>query len=196
MTTPAADDPESPAHAPHHRTAEELEAGLDHVRGSPADDGPVVLLVRRPRENEREVLAEAELSVTEGLVGDCWTRSPDGGNPDTAVTLMNVRVVELVAGPRERWPLAGDQIYVDLDLSFDNLPPGTRLAVGTAVVEVTAHPHLGCRKFARRFGREANAFVNGETGVSLNLRGVNCRVVEAGRVAVGDRARRLSRVGP
>ena len=86
--------------------------------------------------------------------------SDGSANPDAQLTLMNARVVALVAGERERWPLAGDQLYVDLDLSADNLPPGTRLAVGSAVIEVTPEPHTGCAKFSARFGSEALRFVN------------------------------------
>ena len=141
-----------------HLTADELQAGLDEIRRSPADDGTVELIVRRPAENEREILEEGSLDVDEGLVGDAWrargsSRMPDGSaNPDAQLTLMNARVVALVARERERWPLAGDQLYVDLDLSADNLPPGTRLAVGSAVLEVTPEPHTGCAKFSARFG--------------------------------------------
>ena len=91
---------------------------------------------------------------------------------------MNARAAALVAGDRERWPLAGDQLYVDLDLSGENLPPGTRLAIGSAVVEVTDEPHTGCKKFSARFGLDALEFVNSPEGRALNLRGINTRVVE------------------
>ena len=96
---------------------------------------------------------------------------------------MNARSTALVAGDRERWPLAGDQLYVDLDLSGEHLPPGTRLAIGTAVLEVTADPHTGCKKFSARFGLEALMFVNSPEGRALNLRGINTRIVQAGTVA-------------
>ena len=135
-----------------------LEEGLEDVRRSPRDEGTVELIARRPAVEQREVLEEALLDPVEGLVGDCWrargSRStPDGSaHPDMQLTLMNVRAAALVAQARERWPLAGDQLYVDFDLSVDALPPGTRLAVGGAVIEITAEPHRGCGKFARRFG--------------------------------------------
>src|SRR4051812_35891825 len=123
-------------------TADELELGLDEIRRSPADEGTVELIVCRPAENEREVLDEAVLDLEEGLVGDMWrvrgsSRTPDGSaHPGMQLTLMNARAVAAVAGDREHWPLAGDQLYVDLDLSVGNLPPGARLALGSAVVEV------------------------------------------------------------
>jgi MOSC domain-containing protein YiiM len=106
--------------------------------------------------------------------------------------LMGARAAGLIAGDRERWSLAGDQLYVDLDLSGDNLPPGTRLAVGSAVVEVTELPHLGCGKFTERYGTEARELVNSSEGVALNLRGINVRVVESGTVRRGDAVRKLS----
>ena len=104
---------------------------------------------------------------------------------------MSARAVEAVAGDRERWPLAGDQLYVDLDLSVDNLPAGTRLAVGEAVLEMTAEPHTGCGKFSARFGSEAIKFVNKSPGRELRLRGVNARVVTPGTVRVGDAVAKL-----
>jgi hypothetical protein len=180
-----------------HATIEELETGLDHIRSSPADAGTVELIVRRPAEDEREVLEEGVLDLVEGLVGDVWrqrgsSRTPDGSaNPEAQLTLMNARVAGLVARERERWPLAGDQLYVDLDLDADNVPPGTRLALGTAVIEVTAEPHTGCAKFSARFGSDAIRFVNSPAGRQLQLRGINTRVVEAGTVRRGDSIRKL-----
>jgi len=180
-----------------HPIPDELVAGLEQIRRSPADDGVVELIVRRPAENEREVLEEAMLDPAEGLVGDMWrvrgSRStPDGSsNPLAQLTLQNARLAALVAGERERWPLAGDQLYVDLDLGVDNLPPGTRLAVGSAVIEVTPEPHTGCAKFSARVGSDALRFINSETGRAFRLRGVNTRVVEGGPVRRGDPIRKL-----
>ncbi len=181
-----------------HLNTEELEAGLDEIRRAPAAEGVVELIVRRPAEGEREVLAEGVLDLTEGLVGDNWRvrgsrRTEDGlGHPDMQLNVMSARVVDLVAaGDRERWALAGDQLYVDLDLSEANLPPGTRLALGTAVIEVTAEPHTGCAKFVARFGADAHRFVNTKQHRHLRLRGLNAKVVEPGTVSTGDAIRKL-----
>lgn len=172
-------------------TAEQLRAGLSHVRAAPADDGTLELIVRRPAVDEREVLEDAELDARLGLVGDSWSRRGTRPNPKSQVTVMNARAAALIAGEREHWPFAGDQLYVDLDLSVDNLPPGTRLAIGSAVVEVTDQKHLGCEKFTARYGAEARAFVNAPEGVALNLRGINTRVVRSGTVRRGDVVRKL-----
>jgi MOSC domain-containing protein YiiM len=181
-----------------HLTTEELEAGLDEIRRAPTDEGTVELIVRRPAEGERDVLQEGVLDLDGGLVGDRWSahrssKTPDGSpNRETQVTLMNARVVDLVAaGERERWALAGDQLYVDLDISEANLPAGTRLGLGSAVIEVTPEPHTGCVKFASRFGNDAHRFVNTKQHRHLRLRGLNARVVEPGTVSAGDTIRKL-----
>jgi MOSC domain-containing protein YiiM len=168
-----------------------LETGLEHIRSSPSDEGVVRLLVRRPAVDEREVLAEAMLDAEAGLVGDGWS-TRGRANPDLQLTLMNARVAELVAGSAERWSLAGDQLYVDLSLSTGDLPAGTRLAVGSALIEVTDEPHRGCGKFAARFGVDALRFVNSKVGRELNLRGVNARVLSGGVVRRGDAIRRAA----
>lgn len=155
------------------------------------------LIVRRPAVDVREELETAELDREVGLVGDNWSlrgssRTPDGSpHPDMQLTLMNSRVIDFIARDRGRWALAGDQLFVDLDLSAENLPPGTRLSMGSAVVEVTPQPHTGCAKFVERFGSEAMKFVNSPLGRSLNLRGVNARVVQPGSLRVGDAVIRL-----
>jgi MOSC domain-containing protein YiiM len=178
-----------------HASLEALQRSLDAIRRSPRATGTVELIVRRPAVDEREPLEAAELDPVEGLVGDTWrqrpsSRTPDRSpHPDMQLTLMNARAAAAIAGARERWPLAGDQLYVDLDLSADAVPPGTRLAVGSALVEVTDQPHTGCGKFARRFGVDAVKFVNSREGRALNLRGVNARVVERGAVRTGDAIR-------
>jgi len=173
-----------------HRTEAELVAALEEIRRSPTAQGSVDLIVRRPAENEREVLDEGMLDLDEGLLGDMWHRRGTP-NPDAQLTLMNARAAEVIAGGRERRQLAGDQLYVDLDLSIENLPAGTRLSVGGAVVEVTAVPHTGCAKFSARFGTDALRFVNKSPGRELRLRGVNARVVTAGAVRVGDTITKL-----
>ena len=155
------------------------------------------MIVRRPDTDRREVLDSGELDVAEGLVGDNWRSrgsrmTADGSaHPEMQLNLMNARVISLVARSREHWALAGDQFLVDLDLAKENLPAGTRLAMGSAIVEVTAVPHLGCRKFATRFGVEAMKFVNSRRGKALCFRGINAKVVESGRVSTGDTIRRV-----
>jgi hypothetical protein len=182
---------------PRHLSLSELEAGLEHIRHSPKEEGIVIMIVRRPNDDEREVVAAAELDPSMGLIGDNWiTRGsrhmPDGAaNPNAQITIMNSRTIELLAQSEDRWSLAGDQLYIDMDLSADNLPPGTRLALGTAVIEVSSAPHTGCGKFAGRYGTDATKFVNSPEGKRLRLRGVNARVVQAGRVGIGDVARKV-----
>jgi len=174
-----------------------LEASLSHIREAPSDHGTVELIARRPAVDEREVLTKARLDVHEGLVGDTWlargsSRAADGRpNPDAQVTLMSARAAGAIAGERERWPLAGDQLYVDIDLSITNLPPGSLVQIGSAVIEFSAAPHTGCAKFSARFGIDALKFVNSAVGRELRLRGANCRVMEAGTVRPGDTIKKL-----
>lgn len=169
-----------------HRTTAELEAFLDEIAQAPSDAGPVEMIVSRPAEDERVVAETGELNLAAGLVGDNWARRGEP-NPDAQLTLINSRVLEALTADRERWPLAGDQIVVDLDLSHANLPPGTRLRIGDALVEITAKPHTGCAKFAERFGREGLRFVNVGAGREGRFRGVYARVVEGGRFNVGHK---------
>lgn len=180
-----------------HRTRAELDAQLDHLRAAPVDDGTLELVVCRPALLQRQVLEVGTLSSTEGLVGDTWSqrpskRTPDGSpHPDMQLNIMGSRVARLLAVTDDRMPLAGDQLYVDLDLSEAALPAGTRLAVGTAVIEITDQPHTGCAKFTERFGLDALRFVNSPVGKELRLRGANAKVVVDGEVRPGDRVRRV-----
>ena len=175
-----------------HLTREELDAGLDSIRSAPRDAGVVEMIVRRPAIGEREVLKTGEVDLIEGFVGDTWRsrrnpHTPDGlPHPETQVTIMGARAIALIATDTSHWPLAGDQLFVDLDLSGDNLPPGVRLAVGSAIIEVTPQPHTGCGKFAARFGTDAMTFVNSPAGRQLQLRGIYAKIVQAGRIRVGD----------
>lgn len=180
-----------------HLTMEELEAGLDNIRQSPATEGALKLIVRRPAVGEREVLDAGQLDLETGLVGDTWdvrgsSRMKDGSShPDMQINIMNSRVIALIAPDKSRWPLAGDQLYVDLDLSEDNVPPGTQLALGSAVLEVTDQPHTGCKKFKARFGLDALKLISSPIGKQLHLRGINAKVVQAGAIQAGDTVRKL-----
>ena len=180
-----------------HLTLERLEAGLEHIRQSPRDVGVLKLISRRPNTDEREVVDEAQLDPAHGLVGDNWkargSRSAADGmaNPEMQLNVMNARVIGLIAQDKTRWALAGDQLFVDFDLSEVNVPPGTRLSIGSAVIEVTAPPHLGCKKFSARFGPDAMKFVNSPDGKLLHLRGVNAKVVQQGVIRTGDSVKKL-----
>jgi hypothetical protein len=171
------------------RTPSELVSGLDIVRGAPKDVGTLELIVARPDVDARLELDSAELIVDGGLAGDRWNRG-SRSSLKSQLTLMNARAAQLVAGDRSRWGLAGDQLYVDFDLSPENIPPGTTLAIGSALIEVSDKPHLGCEKFAARFGQAAREFANAPDGTAVNFRGINTRVVQAGVVRVGDAVRK------
>jgi MOSC domain-containing protein YiiM len=170
----------------------ELEAGMEHIQQAPKEAGALKMIVRRPRDDERELIEQGELNPVDGLVGDNWKargskHTPDGSaNLYAQITVMNARCIALLAGTEDRWALAGDQLYVDFDLSEENIPPGTRLAIGSAILEVSAQPHSGCKKFSARFGVEAMKFVNSPEGKRLHLRGINANVIRAGTLRVGD----------
>jgi MOSC domain-containing protein YiiM len=181
-----------------HRTKEELQAGLDYILGSPQDDGTLECIVIRPDHGVRESLESCELSLEKGAHGDhwakgCWKSTEDGNpHPDVQICIMNARCIEVIAGEKENWPPAGDNLFLDLDLRPDNMPPGTRLAIGSAVLEITAIPHNGCASFVESYGKPAAVFVNGPRGKALRLRGLYARVVEDGRVALGDKVTKVS----
>ncbi|MEZ6110760.1 MAG: hypothetical protein R3C99_07080 [Pirellulaceae bacterium] len=179
------------------RSPEELDDALPWIRQSPKDKGVLRMIVVRPGTNERSVLPEVEISAAGGVHGDCWASGcwkslPDGRpHPDVQIAMMNVRVIEAVAGPEERWPLAGDNLFVDLDLGSENLAPGQRLEIGSAVIEITDEPHLGCRKFQNRFGVDALRFVNSPLGKQLHLRGIYAKVVTEGMIRAGDVVKKI-----
>ena len=185
--------------APVHLDLESLEAGLADVQDSPKDNGELDLIVRRPAIDEREILEVAQLSLTEGVVGDTWNRRGSGRtsdstpHPDMQLNIINARLSRLISGGAEDdRALAGDQLHVDLDLSEENLPAWTRLAIGGAVIQVTDQPHTGCPKFAARFGPIALRFVNFGVGRQLRLRGINAKVLQPGTIRRGDRITKLS----
>ena len=185
-----------------HLTYSELDAALANALQSPTDQGTLDLIVRRPAVGRREVLDAGELDLVTGLVGDTWnirrsTRTKDGSaHPDMQINVMNSRVIAMIAGEKTRWGLAGDQLYVDFDISAANVPPGTQLAIGSAVIEVTDQPHTGCAKFVERFGLDAMKFVNSSRGRELHLRGINARVVVPGVIRAGDSVTKLENVRP
>ena len=181
-----------------HLTMQELEAALDHLRDAPKNDGVIELIVRRPQTDHREILEEAELDPVKGLIGDNWSLRPSSKTPDNSphpemqINIMNSRVTALVAQAKDRWPLAGDQLFIDMDLGKENLPGGTRIAIGDAVLEVSPLPHTGCHKFVARFGVDAMKFVNSPVGRELCLRGINARIIQGGVIRVGQTARKIS----
>ena len=180
-----------------HATLEKLEAGLENIRRSPKDTGVLALIVRRPQVEAREVLEVGDLDLAEGLVGDNWktrgsSQTVDGSaHPDMQLNIMNARVIALLAPKKARWALAGDQLYMDLDLSAENVPPGTQLSLGEAVIEVTDQPHTGCKKFAARFGLDALKFISSPVGKQLQLRGINAKVIRAGAIRIGDTVKKV-----
>jgi hypothetical protein len=171
-----------------HLSRAELEAGMNPIRQTPSDAGTLDMIVIRPASGERVVLSECDASPTQAIHGDRWAKNST--NADMSVTLMNSRAAALIAQDKARWPLAGDQLYVDFDLSEDNLPPGTHVQVGEVIFEITPKDHTGCTKFAARFGNEAWTFVNSPEGARLNLRGIYAKVVQAGTLRVGDTVRK------
>lgn len=175
----------------------ELAEGLHEIQNSPATNGVLRAIVIRPEKEQRLSLTSCELSVEGGAHGDnwakgCWLSLPDGRpHPDAQLTLMNSRCIDLIARDTNRWPLAGDNLFVDLDLSRKNLSPGDRLQIGPVILEITPQAHNGCAKFARRFGPAALAFVNSPEGKAQRLRGIYARVVQPGTVNVGDVIKKL-----
>lgn len=180
-----------------HLTIDELNNGLSAIRQSPLDEGRLNEIVIRPVKDERVSLTECDISPELGVHGDnwargCWMSLPDGRpHPDVQICIMNSRAISLIAQEESRWRLAGDNLFVDLDLSRENLQPGQQLATGSAVIEITAVAHNGCSKFAQRFGADAVKFVNSESGKQLRLRGIYAKVVQAGVIHVGDVIRKM-----
>jgi hypothetical protein len=175
-----------------HFTTEEIQANLAELGESPKDNGTIEMLVSRPAEGERTVIEEAHLDTVVGMHGDNWQArgskyTEDGSAiPDAQITLMNSRVIQALTQDRSRWQWAGDQLFVDLDLSAENLPVGTRLAIGSAILEITAMPHNGCDKFTERYGHDAIRFVNSKTGRQARNRGIYAKVVQSGTIRTGD----------
>ncbi len=188
---------QTPSTEVKYLSMQELEAGLDHIRQSPKDNGILKMIVRRPETLQREILEEGMIDLKEGLLGDNWSRRPSSRTPDKSphpdmqLNIMNARAIALLAQTEDRWQLAGDQLLIDMELSDENLPAGTQLSIGSAIIEVTTQPHNGCKKFAQRFGVDAVKFVNSPIGKELHLRGINAKVIQAGTIRKGDVVRKL-----
>ncbi len=172
-----------------HLTTEEIENSLAQVIESPTDNGILHLICRRPKEDEREVLEMGELVIEKGLIGDDWLT--DDGNYETQLTIMNSRIIDLIAQDKDRWKLAGDQLFVDLNLSDENLPHGSKIQIGTAILEITPQPHNGCKKFVERFGLDAMKFVNSPIGKQFHLRGIYAKVIQSGTIRQGDFVKKI-----
>lgn len=173
-----------------HLTTEQIRSSIDDVIDSPKDEGSLELIVCRPDTDERLVLETGELDIDLGLIGDNWV-TYDRVNPEAQITIMNSRMIALIARSRDRWKLAGDQLYVDMDLSDENLPADSCLSIGTAVLKVTAMPHNGCKKFVERFGLDAMLFVNSDFGRRFHLRGIYAKVVSSGLIKRGDIVKKI-----
>ena len=176
----------------NHLTMDEIMDNFADSSPSPRDGGVLEMIVRRPHDDERLEVIEADLDPVVGLVGDNWlergSRKTDDGSahPDMQIAIMNSRILGLLAEDRSSWPLAGDQLYIDLDLDEENLPSGQLLSIGTAVLEITDMPHHACGKFTERFGKAATRFLNSEEGRNGRRRGIYARVVKAGTIRVND----------
>lgn len=177
---------------PTHRSLEELNEFLDAIGEAPSDSGVVKAIAVRPEVDDRQSLEECEVDLEVGVVGDNWSVKGREPSIEAQVTIMNWRAIDAIAPDEGRWILAGDQFFVDMDLSEENLPPGQQIELGTVVLEISKQPHNGCKKFANRFGKDAVRFVNSPKGKQMHLRGLNARVVRAGRVGVGDSIRKVS----
>jgi hypothetical protein len=175
----------------------DFSPSLPDIDAAPADLGRLERIVRRPAVDAREVVDTARLDPSVGLVGDTWQARgsramPDGSaDPEAQLTVISTRVLRALEPDASRWPEAGDQLYVDLDLRVDTLPAGSRLAIGDAVIEISAKPHTGCEKFAARFGIDALAWISTPDGKAHRMRGLNARVVQGGTITTGDVIRRV-----
>lgn len=180
-----------------HRSFADLETGLENIKKSPRDNGMLYMIVVRPMKRERAVPWYCNLTPAVGLEGDHWSQGswkslPDGSpDPHVQVTIMNSRCLDLIATAKERWPLAGDNLIVDMDLSISNLPPGQKLSIGSAILEVSDIPHTGCMNFRDRFGVEALKFVSTKEARNLRLRGIFASVIKAGEIRVGDLMKKI-----
>jgi len=175
-----------------HKDLEALQNGFEHIKRSPTDQGTLELIVIRPEEDQRKELENGILDETQGLIGDNWasrgsSKTTDGSaHPGMQINIMNSRIINLITAEKSDWKVAGDQLFVDFNLNKDNVPAGTQLSIGDAILEVTSVPHTGCKKFSERFGVEALKFISTPEGRQWQLRGINARVVKSGKIKVGE----------
>ena len=175
-----------------------LKTFMPHILDAPKDDVALDLVVVRPDRDIRELPKRARVTAKDGVVGDHWItgsglRNDDGtGLVDAQICMMMSRVIEAIASSQENWPPAGDNLFLDMDLTPSNMPPGTRFSIGTAEFVVTPQPHNGCQKFIDRYGRDACLFVNTGEGRNLRLRGIYSRVTRDGEISPGDRLRKIN----
>lgn len=168
-------------------TVNELEYNLPYILSSPKDEGRIENIIVRRKKNERELRKEVFLSQERGVEGDRWFDLSKGEpDPRRQLTIINSRLIKLLAQNDERMQLAGDNLITDLDLSESNLPVGQRLTIGDVMVEIADVPHTGCSKFAERFGKDAVEFINAPERSSLRLRGVYAKFLNSGLIHVGD----------
>lgn len=181
-----------------HLSRAELLAGLPEILASPKAEGTVEGIVVRPASEQRQEVGSIGVTLAGGLDGDhwakgCWKTTEDGEpHPDVQICMMNARCIDLIAQGRDNWAPAGDNLFIDMDLTPDNMAPGQRLSIGSAIIEITETPHKGCAKFVQRYGRDACAFVNVREGDQYKLRGIYGRVVQDGRLSVGDTVRKIA----
>ncbi len=181
------------------RSLQALKAGLDAMlAAAPKDNGTLDLIVMRPDHDLRVLPQSFEVRGDDGLPGDHWKRGTgyaleDGtGDPDAQICMMMSGCIRAIAGDKANWPPAGDNFFIDMDLTPANMPPGTRFAIGSAEFVVTGIPHNGCQSFIDRYGRDACLFVNTGEGKAHRLRGIYARVTRDGTVSVGDTVRKLN----
>lgn len=177
-------DSESLGDPSRYATLEHLERRLAALPEAPRNHGLVGLLVRRGEGGLREMPDRARLTPDGGVPGDAWGRQKEP-SLEAQIAVMQIDVAELITNGQPL-TLFGDGLFLALDLSAANLPPGSRVRAGAATLEVTPKSHNGCRKFLSRFGADALRFVSKPDLRHRNLRGIYMRVVEGGEVATGD----------